>query len=120
MAKNWPLRANDLRKALEYSVGQDDAAELEMYIKAACERVDRKTGRDVEPTRHEVNGHVPALFVLAARRTAKLWWQQDKKGPRARPTGEELAPNEGIGGIDLPRTVAGILADYPPRPGFGA
>ncbi len=120
MPRKWPLNAGDLRNALEYGVGQDDAAELDFYMKAACERVDRKTGRDVEPGRHDVNGEVPALLVLAALRTAKLWWQQDKNGPRARPSGEELAPNEGIGGIDLPRTVAGILADFPPRPGFGS
>lgn len=114
MADNWPLHASDLRKALEYEVNQDDAADLELYMAAACERIDRKTGRRFEPTRHEIDGKVPTVFILAARKTAKLWWTQDKKGPRARPNGD-LPDAEGIGGIDLPRVVAGMLADYPDR-----
>jgi hypothetical protein len=114
MATNWPLHAADLRKALEYEVGQDDPGELELYMTAACERIDRKTGRSHEPTRHETAGRVPVVFLIAARKTAVLWWQQDKKGPRARP-GTQMPENEGIGGIDLPRVVAGMLGDYPDR-----
>jgi hypothetical protein len=116
MATNWPLHAADLRKALEYDVGQDEAAELELFITAACERIDVYTGRDVDPTRHERAGKVPVIFVLAARYTAKLWWQQEKHGPRARPDGDA----EGMRGVDLPSKVQGWLSPYPARPGFGA
>ncbi|GAB2702367.1 hypothetical protein BKA24_001687 [Microbacterium marinum] len=114
MASNWPLHAADLRKALQYDVGQDDAGELELFMAAACERIDVHTGRSTEPTRHEVDGKVPTVFVLAARAVAKLWWQQEKKGPRARPTeGED--PAAGMAGVDLPSKVAGWLKPYPPR-----
>lgn len=118
MATNWPITAADLRKALEYEVAQDDATELALYAAAACERIDRDTGRLDEPGRHEVGGKLPVIFVLAARRTARLWWNQDHKGPRARPNSEDLG--DGIRGIDLPRSVQGMLEGYPPRPGFGA
>ncbi|CAH0248434.1 hypothetical protein [Microbacterium sp. Bi128] len=115
MATNWPLHAEDLRKALEYSVGQDDAEELELFMAAACERIDRETGRHRDPERHEVNGRVPAEFLLWARALAKLRWRQEKKGPRARPDDGGDAV-----GFDLPRAVQEGLAQYPPRPGFGA
>lgn len=119
MATNWPLDADDLRSALGYAQDQDDPEELGLYMSAACERIDKKTGRNVDPTRHEVGGRVPVVFIIAARKTAKLWWQQDKKGPRARGT-EDIPDNEGIAGIDLPRVVAGMIGEYPPRPGFGS
>lgn len=115
MAENWPLHAEDLRKALEYGVGQDDAEELELFMSAACERIDRETGRHRDPERHEVNGRVPAEFLLWARALAKLRWRQEKKGPRARSD----AGDEPVG-FDLPRAVQEGLAQYPPRPGFGA
>ncbi|KAA9110180.1 phage gp6-like head-tail connector protein [Microbacterium rhizomatis] len=116
MASNWPLGAADLRKALDYQVGQDDAGELTLYMSAACERIDKKTGRRSEPTRHEVDGKVPVVFLLAARKLAKLWWTQDKRTNRTgRQTGDEIDPSEGVGGVDLPRVVAGMLADYPDR-----
>lgn len=118
MASNWPITAADLRKALEYEVAQDDAAELGLYAAAACERIDDYTGRDVDADRHEVDGKLPALFIVMARRTAKLWWYQDHKGPRARTNSED--PGEGMAGIDLPRSVQGALAGFRPAPGFGA
>ena len=114
MASNWPLHAADLRKALEYDVSQDDAAELELFMASACERIDTYTGRNNDAARHVLpSGKLPTIFVLAARYTAKLWWQQEHKGPRARPSGEdgETAPM----GVDLPRKVQAWLAPYPPR-----
>lgn len=115
MASNWPLGAADLRKALQYAPDQDDAAELDLYMKAACERIDKKTGRASEPTRHEIAGNVPVVFILAARKCARLWWLQDHKGERGRRTAEDIPEAEGIGGVDLPRVVAGMLSDYPDR-----
>ncbi|MGZ0067858.1 head-tail connector protein [Microbacterium arborescens] len=121
MAANWPIGAKDLRHALGYSEDQDDTDELTFYAAAACERIDRETGRHVDPGRHEIGGKMPITLVLAARKLAKLWWNQDKKGPRAqsRNAPEDIAATEGIGGIDLPRVVAGMLEQFPPRPGFG-
>lgn len=113
MASNWPINAADVRKALSVQPGGDDEADLLLFARAACERIDVYTGRHVEPTRHEVDGKVPTIFVLAARATAKLWWQQEKNGPRNRPSqGDEM---DAPAGIDLPRKVQGWLAPYPPR-----
>lgn len=108
MATNWPLTASDLRKALQYDVNQDDAAELTLFITAACDKVDQITGRDVDPSRHEINGRLPAIFVLAARETARLWWTQSKNGQR---NASESVPM----GADVPARVSGWLSSFPPR-----
>lgn len=111
MASNWPLAVADMRAALQ--IGPSDEDELMVFMNAACEAIDRETGRDLDPTRHEVGGKVPAIFILAGRETAKLWWQQTKNGPRNRPnTGETVGPPMGA---DLPSKVKGWLAKYPPR-----
>lgn len=98
-----------MRTAVQYKEGQDDWAELELFIGAACQRVDRETGRLSDPTRHEINGSVPLDFILAARALAKLRWKQEKRGPSAREDGSEAI------GFDLPRWIEGLLAKYPPR-----
>ena len=46
---------------------------------------------------------------MAARETAKLWWEQSKNGPRG--GGED--PSAPMG-ADLPRRVQGWLSPYPP------
>lgn len=111
MAENWPLGVDHMRSAIGFDEGQDDATELDLFITAACERVDRETGRLAEPTRHEINGKVPADFVLVARALARLRWRQSKKGPKARPDAGDGEPE----GFDLPRWIEGVLAKYPPR-----
>lgn len=111
--RQWPITARDARKVLGFNVPDGDVEELGFYAEAACSRIDRETGRDVEPHRHEVNGQVPVDFVMAARILVRMAWQQDKNSPRM--GGEQ----PGIQGIDLPRRVQGILALYPPPPGFG-
>lgn len=114
MPITWPLTANDLRTALGYTPTQEDTDELGLFMQAACDRVDRDTGRDTDPTRWLVAGQVPVTFVLAAREIAKLWWQQTKNGPRNRPPqGED--PGGPPAGADIPRKVQGWLASYPPR-----
>lgn len=116
----WPIAAADLRKALGYSDTQGDADELELFASAACERIDTYTGRDVDPTRHQkADGSLPVVFTLAARETAKLWWQQSKNGPRGVPSDPSMQLQGPPMGADLPRKVEGWLADYPPRWGFG-
>lgn len=113
MATNWPLGPADLRKALTLTPAQEDDEELALFIQPACEIIDRKTGRNLEPHRHETDGKVPSIFIIAARETAKLWWQQTKNGPRNRPQqGETIGPPAGA---DLPSKVKSWLADYPPR-----
>ena len=114
MASNWPLTAADLRAALQYTIGQESDPELAEFMNAACELIDRMTGRDREPTRHEVGGKVPYIFVLGAKATAKLWWQQERNGPRTRPAQGDVAAGPPMG-ASLPRKVEAWLADYPPR-----
>ncbi|MFA8415112.1 hypothetical protein ACEPTV_33240, partial [Burkholderia pseudomallei] len=88
MTRPWPITEADLRKALGYDVQQGDTDELRLYAAAACERIDRETGRDVEPHRHEKpDGSLPAGFFMAARILARMSWQQDKNGPRGLPSG---------------------------------
>lgn len=113
MASNWPITGKDLKAALQDTTLPDTDPELALFAEAACERIDKDTGRNVEPTRHEVAGKVPVIFVLAARETAKLWWQQTKNGPRNRPAQGEL--DGPPAGADLPRKVQGWLGGYPPR-----
>lgn len=114
MASNWPLTTADMRTALQIPVGQEDDSELLLFIRAACEMIDRKTGRNIDKTRHEVAGVLPSIFILAARETAKLWWQQTKNGPRNRPPQGEDFSGPPMG-ADLPRKVSSWLAEYPPR-----
>jgi len=114
MANNWPLQAADLRKALQIGPADDDTVELELFMSAACELIDRRTGRDIDLTRWEVAEAVPTIFLISARETAKLWWQQTKNGPRNRPPqGED--PGGPPAGADLPRKVQSWLASFPPR-----
>lgn len=115
----WPITENDLRTALGFKAGEGDRDELELFAQAACEHIDRVTGRHVEPRRHELaNGDLPVMFRMAARETAKLWWQQAKSGPRpvVDPDGGLMGPPMGA---TLPRKVQGWLEPYPPRVGFG-
>lgn len=111
---NWPIAAAALRTALQIGPTDEDSDELNLFAAAACERIDQYTGRDIDPSRHEIApGKVPTIFVLAARETAKLWWQQTKNGARNRPPqGEVEGPPAGA---DLPRKVQGWLGSYPPR-----
>lgn len=113
MASNWPISGKDLKTALVDESLQENDPELTLFATAVCERIDQYTGRDVEPTRHETTeGKLPTVFILSARETAKLWWQQTKNGPRNRPSqGDDITP----AGIDLPRKVQGWLGGYPPR-----
>lgn len=118
--RTWPITIASLREALQYDSTEGDPNELLLYATAACERIDTETGRDVDQHRHELSdGTLPVIFVLAARETAKLWWQQSKNGPRKVPS----SPGDQIVGppmgADLPRKVQGWLAPYPPPPGFG-
>lgn len=117
----WPITAATLRKALGYKTDEGDAAELELFAAAACEAIDERTGRDTDPTRHLIGDppHVPVIFIMAARETAKLWWQQTKNGPRGGgvdPNGQTQGPPMGAA---LPRKVEGWLEPYPAPPGFG-
>ena len=115
------LTAEDLRMALGFQLGQGDPDELDLFAQAAVERIDTYTGRDVDPDRHLLpSGELPVIFRLAARETAKLWWQQSKNGPRGVPSSEGITQFGPPMGADLPRKVEGWLAAYPPRPGFGA
>ena len=116
---SWPINEVGLRKALGYDAEQGDTEELRLFAAAACERIDLHTGRNIDPTRHLITGHVPLIFIMAARETAKLWWQQSKNGPRAIPgnPGDQLAGPPM--GADLPRKVEGWLSPYPAPPGFG-
>lgn len=111
---NWPITAADLRTALQIGPADEDTDELALFALAACERIDQYTGRDIDQARHELTpGKLPTIFVLAARETAKLWWQQTKNGARNRPQqGEAEGPPAGA---DLPRKVQGWLGGYPPR-----
>ena len=114
------LTADDLRVALGYQPGQGDPDELALFVAATVDRIDTYTGRNVDQTRHLVSGELPVIFRLAARETAKLWWQQSKNGPRGVPSSEGITQFGPPMGADLPRKVEGWLAAYPPRPGFGA
>jgi len=119
MTNNWPIGPADLRKALSFKDTDGDVGELTLFATAACETIDKKTGRDIDPTRWETNGDLPSIFTMAARETAKLWWQQSKNGARA---ASPLSGDQVVGppmGAELPRKVEGWLADYPPPHGFG-
>ncbi|MDR0594529.1 MAG: hypothetical protein LBG60_15030 [Bifidobacteriaceae bacterium] len=117
MAENWPIGAADLRKALGFRPDQGDTPELDLYAASASVRIDAHTGRTVEPERHEVGGALPEVFVLAARETAKLWWQQSRNGPRGLPQDPDSRSGPPMG-ADLPYRVVGWLAAYPPPPGI--
>lgn len=110
----WPLTRTDLRSALSFGPTDGDNAELDLYIEAACEAIDRRTGRDKDPTRHLLeSGEVPTIFKLSARETAKLWWQQSKNGPRGQVAADAGGPPMGAA---LPRKVEGWLESYPAEP----
>lgn len=116
MATPWPITEHELRKALGYDAQQGDTDELRLFASAACERIDIHTGRNVDAERHKLpNGELPTMFILAARETAKLWWQQSKNGPRGVPTDPGAQVSGPPMGADLPRKVEGWLAPYPPR-----
>jgi hypothetical protein len=119
---NWPLDADGLRKALGFAEGQGDEDDLTLFAGVASSLIDRRTGRDAsiggDPTLYVVDDKVPDIFVLAARETAKLWWQQSKNGPKG-PTegmGVVVGPHGGSTGVpmgaDIPMKVAGWLSDY--------
>lgn len=119
----WPITRTDLRSALKYTAAQGDDALLDLYCAAVTEAIKKKTGIDVEPDRHKVGGvgtppvggTLPAIFELAARETAKLWWQQSFNGPGGNPT----TPDNTVPmGAAFPRRVEGWLADYPAPAGF--
>lgn len=110
----WPLNRADLRSALKFDSAQGDNETLDLYIGAACEAIDKRTGRDVDPTRHLLtNGELPLIFTLAARETAKLWWQQSFNGPRGNADATAGGPPMGAA---LPRKVEGWLEGYPAGP----
>lgn len=113
MADNWPITRADLRKAIGGVIPETEDSELDLFAAAATEAVDNATGRDEQADRHEVEGKLPVIFILAARETGKLWWQQSKNGPRGESAGGPPM------GAALPRKVEGWLENYPPAPGFG-
>lgn len=116
----WPITAEMLRSALGYESTQGDETELTLFATAASQRIDNETGRDIDEHRHELpDGTLPVLFIMAARETAKLWWQQAKNGPRGNPQALADQPAGPPMGADLPRKVSGWLENYPPPPGFG-
>lgn len=116
MATNWPISGDQVRQAIRFKTTDGaDPDELAEYATAVCERIDSEVGRDTEPTRHEVSGAVPTIFVLAAKATARLWWMQDHNSPRTLPGEDSTVPM----GADLPRRVQSWLAAYPPPPAFG-
>lgn len=117
--RTWPIPIAALRKALKYEADQGDPEELLLYTTAACERIDRRTGRDKDPNRHLVDGVLPVTLILAARTTAKLWWQQHHNGPGGGPTSPEAQAGGPPMGADLPRQVEGWLSEFPAPPGFG-
>lgn len=121
--RTWPITVATLRKALGYAAEQGDADELALFAQGACELIDRKTGRNVDPLRHTVTiGDVPVVpitFISAARETAKLWWQQSKNGPRGPVTDPGAQVQGPPQGASLPRKVEGWLEEFPPPPGFG-
>lgn len=117
--KTWPITVTTLRKALGYQPTQGDSDDLELYAAAACERIDEKTGRVTDPTRHlGTDGTLPTIFILAARETAKLWVQQGSNGPKGQPTDPGAQVTGPPLGIDLPRRVEAWLTPYPPAPGI--
>ena len=118
--RTWPITVATLRKALGYAENQGDADELALFAQAACERIDTRTGRDVEPTRHNLgDAKPPIIFILSARETAKLWWQQSKNGPRGNVTDPGAQVQGPPMGAELPRKVEGWLSPFQPAPGFG-
>ena len=116
----WPISVASLRRALNFTETQGDSDELELFARAACERIDVKTGRDTDPTRHlKGDGTLPIIFIQSARTTAKLWWQQEKNGPKGQPVDPSAQSYGPPMGADLPRRVEGWLSPYQPRPGIG-
>lgn len=119
---SWPITTTDLKTALGIRADQQpapDPEELELFTTAACERIDEHTGRAADPTRHlKADGTLPVIFRLAARETAKLWWQQTKNGRRGAPSDPDTQLDGPPMGADLPRKVEGWLAPYPPPPGI--
>jgi hypothetical protein len=116
---NWPITKDDLRAALSVSPAEYEDSELELYAKAACERIDVFTGRDVDASKWVLaDGSVSSLFVLAARETAKLWWQQSHTVRGSFRQGD-VGELSGVPmGAELPRKVEGWLAAYLPEPGI--
>lgn len=111
---DWPLSAEDLRKALSLAGDQEDDDELSLFMETACSIIDEHTGRVADPDRHlRDDGSLPPQFVLAAREQAKHMWNQTKNGPRARP--DESAPM----GVGILAKVAVWLEPFPAPPGFG-
>jgi len=120
MTRPWPITEADLRKALGFDVQQGDTDELRLFAQAACDLIDTMTGRDVEAHRHEkADGSLPIAFYMAARETAKLWWQQSKNGPRGVPTDPDSTVQGPPMGATLPRRAEGWIKHFPPPPGFG-
>jgi hypothetical protein len=121
--RTWPIAIATLRSALGYDANQGDELELALFAQTACEKIDQRTGRDVDPTRHLVTvgdgTAVPLIFIMSARETAKLWWQQSKNGPKGVPSDPTMQVQGPPQGAALPRKVEGWLADFPPAPGFG-
>jgi hypothetical protein len=60
----WPLTASDLRSALGYQLTDGDATELALYITAACEAIDKRTGRIEDPSRHLLDGAVLGVVTV--------------------------------------------------------
>ena len=128
--RSWPISVETLRNAIGYKATEGSDDELEFFAQQVCERIDKETGRDTDPTRHlvtitvtvddetQTQQVVPLDFIMAARILGRLSWQQQKNGPRGLPAAAGDQPATPMG-IDLPRTVQGILGNYPPPPGFG-
>lgn len=121
--RTWPITIATLRKALGFSDTQGEDLELALFTQAACELIDKRTGRDADPTRHLVtigtDQVVPIALINSAREIAKLWWQQSKNGPKGVPSDQSMQIQGPPMGATIPRKVEGWLADYPAPPGFG-
>lgn len=120
---NWPPDLNAVRAQLGYGARDGSDDDLRLYISAAADLIDLRTGRKSDPTRwvDATSGDVPAIFVLAARETVKLWWRQSFNGPR------QVSPLDPGGGADtavpmgatLPARVLGWLEPYLATEGIG-
>ncbi|WP_295837355.1 hypothetical protein [uncultured Microbacterium sp.] len=119
MAKNWPITGEVLGDAIGLSVEQIAAEkdDLAFFAATVCSLIDRATGRNIEPNRHQLPlAGLPPEFVMSAREWGKLMWNQTKGGTNARGQAAEPTAPAGVG---MPAKVAVWLAPFPPRIFYG-